>query len=75
LLNAAVRFASERGATIVEGYPVEPRTPHAPDIYVWTGFASTFEDAGFFEVARRSASRPIVRLAVKTTTMDCDSGE
>src|SRR6185312_8724909 len=27
LLRAAVDFACERGAQIVEGYPVEPRTP------------------------------------------------
>lgn len=62
LLNAAVRFAWSRDAQIVEGYPIEPRSAEAPDIYVWTGLASTFRAAGFVEIARRSATRPIVRL-------------
>jgi GNAT superfamily N-acetyltransferase len=62
LLDAAVDFAQSRGARIVEGYPVEPRSPNAPDIYVWTGFRSTFQQAGFVEVARRSETRPIMRL-------------
>jgi GNAT superfamily N-acetyltransferase len=64
LLKAAVAFAAERGARIVEGYPVEPREPSVPDVFVWTGLASAFRRAGFVEVARRSESRPIMRYFV-----------
>jgi len=64
LVRAAVAFARKHGAKIVEGYPVEPRKGHAPDIFVWTGLPGTFRSAGFKEVARRSPTRPIVRLAM-----------
>jgi GNAT superfamily N-acetyltransferase len=63
LVEAAVRHARARGARIVEAYPTEYRGDVA-DAWVFTGAASTFLDLGFVEVARRSASRPIVRRAV-----------
>jgi GNAT superfamily N-acetyltransferase len=65
LLEAAVAHARTRGARIVEGYPVEPRTGAMPDVFAWTGLASTFRSAGFREVARRSASRPILRRGLR----------
>jgi GNAT superfamily N-acetyltransferase len=64
LLEAAVRFAADRGADIVEGYPVETATRQA-DPFVWTGLASAFRRAGFREVARRSPTRPIMRRRVR----------
>ncbi len=63
MLRAAVAFAAARGATVVEGYPVEPATGKAPDAFVWTGLAAAFRAAGFREVARRSPTRPIMRRA------------
>ena len=60
LLRAAVEYARERGASIVEGYPVEPQGRSA-DAFVYTGLASTFRKAGFIEVARRSETRPVMR--------------
>lgn len=61
LLRAAVEFAAERGARIVEGYPVEPKKKMVSDTFVYHGLASTFRAAGFTEVARRSETRPIMR--------------
>ena len=61
LLAASVQWARRRGARIVEGYPVEPRQAALPDAFAWTGTASAFRKAGFGEVARRSATRPIMR--------------
>lgn len=61
LLEAAVRYAREQGASIVEGYPVDPRKESTPDVFAFTGLASTFLRAGFEEVARRSETRPIMR--------------
>lgn len=60
LLEAAVAFAKKNGAKIVEGYPQELSKQQA-DAFVWHGLASTFERAGFREVARRSATRPVMR--------------
>ena len=64
LLREAARFATARGATMVEGYPVDPRSGKTADAFAWTGLAAAFREAGFTEVARRSATRPIMRLAV-----------
>lgn len=61
LLRAAADYAAQRGGTIVEGYPVEPRKPRMPDVFAWTGTASAFLEAGYEECARRSESRPIMR--------------
>jgi len=60
LLKAAAIFARKRGATVLEGYPTEPKRDQ-PDAFVYTGLASVFRKAGFKEVARRSSSRPIFR--------------
>jgi GNAT superfamily N-acetyltransferase len=62
LLEAAANFAWERGARVVEGYPVEPYAEKMPDAFAWTGLVSAFLKAGFTEALRRSKTRPIMRL-------------
>jgi GNAT superfamily N-acetyltransferase len=64
LLRAAVQYARENGATIIEGYPVEPKKDSVPDLFGYHGLASAFRAAGFTEVARRSPTRPIMRWAL-----------
>lgn len=64
LLRAAVDFAASKGAIIVEGYPVEPSMDKMPDAFIWNGVPAAFLAAGFKEVARRSASRPIMRFTI-----------
>lgn len=64
LLEAAVSYARKRGAKLVEGYPQDPRSGKFPDAFAWTGLASAFRKAGFAEVARRSATRPVMRKVV-----------
>ena len=64
LIRAAVSFAASNGAEVVEGYPVEPKKDHMPDVFAFTGIASSFLAAGFHEVARRSDTRPIMRFEV-----------
>ncbi len=61
LLEAAVEYARNQGAEVVEGYPMDPRKDHVPDFWSWMGFASMFEACGFEEVARRSETRPFMR--------------
>jgi len=65
LLRAACAFAAARGATIVEGYPVDTRGKRYAPTFAWHGVVATFERAGFREVARRSPTRPIMRRAVR----------
>jgi GNAT superfamily N-acetyltransferase len=62
LVQAAVAFALERGASIIEGYPKEQKKDKEADAFAWTGYVSAFEMAGFVEVARRSETRPVMRL-------------
>ncbi len=62
LLREACRHARRRGAEIVEGYPIDPRTRDMPAVFAWTGFVSAFRRAGFKECARRSETRPIMRF-------------
>lgn len=61
LLKAAVKHARQHGARLVEGYPTEPRSGRLPDAFAFMGTVPAFSAAGFKEVARRSATRPIMR--------------
>jgi GNAT superfamily N-acetyltransferase len=61
LIDGAARFAAGHGATIVEGYPVEPKGRDMPAVFAWTGTAAAFLAAGFREAARGSPGRPIMR--------------
>jgi GNAT superfamily N-acetyltransferase len=65
LLRAAVTHAARRGARIVEGYPLDPGGKRLSDTFAWFGLASAFRSAGFEEVARRSATRPVMRRLIR----------
>ena len=65
LLRAAIDYARQRGAKIVEGYPIEPKHNDAPPVSTFTGIYSAFQEAGFVEVARLSEKRPIMRYFVE----------
>jgi GNAT superfamily N-acetyltransferase len=65
LLRAAAEFARERGARMIEGYPVVSTKGAMPDAFAWTGLPGSFERAGFREAARPSASRRIMRKALR----------
>lgn len=67
LLDAAVAFARDQGATILEAYPADTHGRRAPSANVYQGTLGMFERAGFQVVARRQFNRttpvrPIVRL-------------
>jgi GNAT superfamily N-acetyltransferase len=66
LIKAAAEYARKQGAAIVEGYPMEPKKGNIPDAFAYSGFASSFRQAGFVEVMRRSPTRPIMRFYLKT---------
>jgi GNAT superfamily N-acetyltransferase len=65
LIKAAADHAAKHGATIVEGYPKALRKKSVPDPDVFMGLPGAFEAAGFREVLRRTATRPIMRYRVK----------
>ena len=58
LLKAAVVHARERGARVVEAYPVDPDSPS----YRFMGFLPAFKSAGFREVKKAGKRRHVVRL-------------
>jgi GNAT superfamily N-acetyltransferase len=68
LLDAAVRFAADHGARHVEGVPIDTdASTSVTAAGLYTGSLSTFESAGFVEIARRGG-RPIVRRSATTST-------
>ncbi len=64
LIAEAIHYAKKRKAKIVEGYPVDPKRPNTPDVFVYTGLAGAFRKAGFEEVERRSETRPVMRIEI-----------
>jgi GNAT superfamily N-acetyltransferase len=70
LLQAAVSYAAECGAQIVEGYPVDPgdeRVDGGSSGFV--GLASAYRKAGFVEVARPNERRAIMRYRLGSATV------
>lgn len=61
LLAAAIEFARERGARVLEAYPVDKAERSHPD-FMFFGSRGLYEAAGFTEVVRRSPTRVVMRL-------------
>ena len=61
LIEAAADYARKQGAALIEGYPLDPQGGDTSNVSAFTGFLSTFQEAGFREVERRSPRKPIVR--------------
>lgn len=61
LVEHAVVHARAAGAPAVEAYPLDGSASRSSTD---TGYMTTFAAAGFVEVARRSAERPIMRLVL-----------
>ena len=72
LLDAAVAYAREHGATLLEAYPADTHGGRISAGSAYKGTLSMFERAGFEVAARRranraSAERPIVRRRLGST--------
>ncbi|MCV0402558.1 MAG: GNAT family N-acetyltransferase [Chloroflexi bacterium] len=70
LLSAAIDYARDHGATLLEAYPVDTSDARVPAATAFKGTLGMFERAGFTVVDRRRASnaradRPIVRRAIR----------
>jgi GNAT superfamily N-acetyltransferase len=66
LLQAAMQYAKEHGAAILEGYPLDMQHPQLAGQKLNTfggymGIASTYRVAGFVEVGRASETQLIMR--------------
>jgi GNAT superfamily N-acetyltransferase len=62
LIEAAKDYVRQHRGTIIEGYPIVPRSDKVSPGSAYTGLHSAFLRAGFKEVARYSATRPIMRF-------------
>ena len=58
LINAAIEYARDNGAKIIEAYPVDYDSPS----YSYMGRIGTFERLGFKEIAMAGTRRHIMRL-------------
>ena len=73
LLGAAVEYAREHGATVLEAYPIDTDGDRVASANLYTGTLGMFKRAGFEVVATRQANsstrpRPIVRRALARAT-------
>jgi hypothetical protein len=64
VVRAAVGYAADRGATIVEAYPTVTTSTSAPPASSYMGFVHVFAAVGFVEVARPSPAKRIMRVEV-----------
>jgi ribosomal protein S18 acetylase RimI-like enzyme len=62
LLDAAVAYARESGARVVEGYPIATDMTKPSTNSLFVGALSTFLAAGFREIARPTGTRVVVAL-------------
>jgi GNAT superfamily N-acetyltransferase len=60
LVEAAKAYAKRRGATVLEAYPVDPKSPS----YRFMGFVPAFERMGFEEIGKAGSRRHVMRLAL-----------
>jgi GNAT superfamily N-acetyltransferase len=66
LAEAAVAYAREQGARILEAYAVDPaEREKTPANELFHGTVSMFERVGFTEVARPTPDRPIMQLRLR----------
>jgi len=62
IISAASEYAFENGASIIEAYPILPKTNKIPPAFAWVGFVNSFKKAGFNKVVQASENRLVMRL-------------
>lgn len=66
LLDAAVEYARDSGARVLEAYPTDTSTGKHANNSLYLGALSTFLAAGFTQTGTRKPGRPIVALTLAT---------
>jgi GNAT superfamily N-acetyltransferase len=61
LIEAAIRFAKQRGADAIEAYPVNKDSPS----YRFMGFVPVFRKLGFEEIGTAGTRRHVMRLRLQ----------
>jgi GNAT superfamily N-acetyltransferase len=74
LIEAAIEYARQRGAKIVESYPLQTEITKLLPYERYMGIQSTFERLGFHEVARRSERRSIMRYYIEKVADEGTAG-
>ena len=59
LIGRAIEHARAHGASQLEAFPFDRDTPMQPQ-FIWHGAFRMFKEAGFKEIARRKADRPVM---------------
>lgn len=65
LIRSAIAYAAERGAKIIEAYPLRTETTKLLPYERFMGIESTFARLGFQVIARRSDRRPLMRYTIE----------
>jgi GNAT superfamily N-acetyltransferase len=65
LVQAAIHFCGQHGATMIEAYPEVPYDKNIPGAFLWKGIPSVFERIGFVETVRRSKWKRMMRYQIK----------
>ena len=75
LLKAAVDWAAQHGASVIDGHPADTHglAGHASPSAVFTGTLAMFQQAGFTEIGRTYRTRPVVRRVLPGPRL-CGSG-
>lgn len=64
LLDAAVDYARQHGARVIEGYPIDTAADKTSSNSLFVGALSTFLDAGFTIVDQPKPTRAVVAMTV-----------
>lgn len=64
LIKAAIQYASDGGAQIIEAYPIDVHEKHI-EYERYSGLTTTYEKEGFKVACRRSKRRPIMRYSIE----------
>lgn len=70
LIGAAIHAARDGGASVLEAYPLDADVTRSTS---FTGYLSTFLEAGFKIVARHVAFQPILRLDLIRSSRACSA--
>jgi GNAT superfamily N-acetyltransferase len=60
LIEAAKAYAKKRGGTVLEAYPVDPKSPS----YRFMGFVPAFKRLGFEKIGKAGTRRHVMRLTL-----------
>ncbi|MCK4897411.1 MAG: hypothetical protein KAS38_01430 [Anaerolineales bacterium] len=65
LIQGAIEYVRENGGTIIESHPNQPKGEHLSPLESFMGTPQIFEQVGFVECARPSASKINMRYYIK----------